>query len=556
MKTFFASIFVLFATVFFTHGAGSFPIKNGVLQNSLDANGQTIFNATDLVDTNGNSLLGKGGSATNAFKSQTSTAALTIVTNGTDFTYTFAVNTALQALSLLSPSGTANLADFAKLSTNAFQTFSANLTDFSKLSTNAFDTANSALNAARNATNGYPWGPLYAAKTNGMVNLTQKTGLNGSAATNTAPDFIGEIGTSDFGDNATYPWMSYGLNPGQWSQTFSFDFSRPAQWGGLNRMPTNRDSGTWKYWVNGNIVDQTSTNLNLLSDSVMYFYNANLYKYSQVNFGGLVTNSASGGSQVDPSNVMGVGVGNQSAIEAFAGAAFIVVFQQPLAISQTARVGTNGIIDEPSTNLDRLPDHQVTVWDFQNHKIHYGHLTNGVYSFTNAGWIDAAVMDYQKDTFTVRSNVGAQAIYGTNCVFSGGIPVATTNQLLDATTLGANGHIKTGPTTNLISSEDASGYTNIVAYTHEGTTTNITITFNGTPQTLTATNGPTQYYHFAGANGSACIQIPTNVAIHFDYNLTGWLAGTSNNAVTNGTLIITSFGGTNDFQMQEAIVEK
>jgi len=275
----------------------------------------------------------------------------------------------------------------------------------------------------------------FAQRTNGMVNLTKKTGLNGSAATNTAADFIGELGTSDFGDNATYLWQSYGLNPGQWSQTFSFDFSRPAQWGGLNRMPTNRDSGNWAFWVNGNSVDQISTNVNLLSDVALALYNANLVKYSQLGFFGFKTNSVSGGSKTDSANVMGVGVGNQNAIEAFAGVAFTVVDAQPYTIAQTAFVGTNGIIAEASTNLDSRPDHQVTTWDFLNHKIHFGHLTNGVYSFTNPAWIDAAVMDYQKDTFTVRSNVGAQAIYGTNGVFSGSVPVLTGTSNLDATKL-------------------------------------------------------------------------------------------------------------------------
>src|SRR6185312_4791701 len=67
-------------------------------------------------------------------------------------------------------------------------------------SNTAYQTQLQASNTAYQAT--------FAQRTNGMVNLTQKTGLGGSAATNTAPDFIGQLGTSDFGDNATYPWMS------------------------------------------------------------------------------------------------------------------------------------------------------------------------------------------------------------------------------------------------------------------------------------------------------------------------------------------------------------
>src|SRR6185437_3287677 len=104
-------------------------------------------------------------------------------------------------------------------------------------------------------------------------------------------------------------------------------------------------------------------------------------------------------------------------------------------IAQTAFVGTDGIISEASTNLDPRPDHQVTTWDFKNHKVHFGHLTNGVYSITNPAWIDAMVVDYQADTVTVRSNVGAQAIYGTNGVFSGGVAALTGTSNLDVTKL-------------------------------------------------------------------------------------------------------------------------
>jgi hypothetical protein len=64
MKTF-AAILAFLSLAIIAHGAGSFPIKNGVLQNDLNAGGHAITNATDLTDTNGNSLLGGGGGPTN-----------------------------------------------------------------------------------------------------------------------------------------------------------------------------------------------------------------------------------------------------------------------------------------------------------------------------------------------------------------------------------------------------------------------------------------------------------------------------------------------------------
>jgi hypothetical protein len=127
------------------------------------------------------------------------------------------------------------------------------------------------------------------------------------------------------------------------------------------------------------------------------------------------------------------------------------------------------------------------------------------------------------------------------------------NALLDASALGANSHVKTGATTNLISSEDATGYTNTVSWTHDGTATNLTASFNGTLQSFTVTNGPTVFIGYAGANGSVSYRFTTNVSLIFTYQ-PKWLSG-SNNAITNGVLSLTSYGGTNATQIEAAIGE-
>jgi len=137
---------------------------------------------------------------------------------------------------------------------------------------------------------------------------------------------------------------------------------------------------------------------------------------------------------------------------------------------------------------------------------------------------------------------------------------AMTNQLLDASALGASGHVKTGATTNLINSEDATGYTNTVAYTHEGATTNINITFNGTVQSFTVTNGPDVWLNWSGANGSAAVQFTTNVSIHSSTTFNKFLAGSNGVSagvykITNGWFTVTSAGGTNGTQLSPAIVE-
>src|SRR6185437_9842980 len=62
--------------------------------------------------------------------------------------------------------------------------------------------------------------------------------------------------------------------------------------------------------------------------------------------------------------------------------------------------------------------------------------------------------------------------------------------LLDASALKASQYTATDANTNLVSTQNGNNWTNTIAWTHEGTTTNITATFNGTLQTFTITNGP------------------------------------------------------------------
>ena len=106
---------------------------------------------------------------------------------------------------------------------------------------------------------------------------------------------------------------------------------------------------------------------------------------------------------------------------------------------------------------------------------------------------------------------------------------------------------------------DLSASTNYIPWTHEGTTTNITATFNGTIQTLTCTNGPSvgqdYFFHYAGANGSISYRFAgsTYNNLHFDYQ-PKWLAG-SNSVITNGVLSLTSYGGTNATQIEAAMKE-
>ncbi len=125
--------------------------------------------------------------------------------------------------------------------------------------------------------------------------------------------------------------------------------------------------------------------------------------------------------------------------------------------------------------------------------------------------------------------------------------------LLDASTLKASQYAATDASTNLVSTQNGNNWTNTIAWTHEGTATNITAVFNGTLQTFTVTNGPTVFLSYAGANGSCSYRFTTNATLHFSYQ-PKWLSG-SNSVITNGVLSLTSYGGTNATQIEAAIGE-
>lgn len=135
--------------------------------------------------------------------------------------------------------------------------------------------------------------------------------------------------------------------------------------------------------------------------------------------------------------------------------------------------------------------------------------------------------------------------------------------LLDASTLTASHHVRSGATTNLEPWEDFTGYTNSVSYTNYGTGTNLTFTFDGNIHEGTATNGPTLYVTYAvsgNSSGSWSVEIPTNVAISFPYAFNKWLAGSNASSstvfsITNGVLSVTAYGSTNASRMKPAIIE-
>lgn len=113
---------------------------------------------------------------------------------------------------------------------------------------------------------------------------------------------------------------------------------------------------------------------------------------------------------------------------------------------------------------------------------------------------------------------------------------------------------------NLVGTNNGVALTNLVAHTHEGTATNLNITFNGVPQLFTITNGPDVWLNWSGANGAVTFLVTTNIKVHSSTTFNKFLAGSNGVSsgvyqITNGLLSVGSFGGTNSFQLVPAIGE-
>lgn len=246
--------------------------------------------------------------------------------------------------------------------------------------------------------------------------------------------------------------------------------------------------------------------------------------------GALTTNGVPGGGGGGSGTVTSVA---QTVPQGFAISGSPVTTSGTLAITRSG--GNDNYLGGGATNIGRLEATNLTV---------YGGFTNA--SLTASTLLQA---DANKKIISIANPTVSSVLTNLNGVI-GYAP------LLDASALTASAHIKTGATTNLISSEDATGYTNTVAHTHAGTSTNLTATFNGTLQSYTVTNGPDIWFNFAGANGSVSYRITAASfsVLHFPYVPT-WLAG-SNSVVTNGVLSLTSYGGTNAAQLVVSLREK
>jgi hypothetical protein len=190
-----------------------------------------------------------------------------------------------------------------------------------------------------------------------------------------------------------------------------------------------------------------------------------------------------------------------------------------------------------------------------------GNLNN--HGYTNASQLGAGnwyIKTNQYGLLFTNPVLGAGIILSNGLMTVNGKTNATTDQLLPTSNLSAvPGFAYLDANTNLSPTWNGASLTNTIPWTHEGTTTNITATFNGSIQMFTCTNGPSigqdYFFHYAGANGSISYRFSGSSYnnLHFDYQ-PKWLTG-SNSTITNGVLSLTSYGGTNAAQIEAAMRE-
>lgn len=552
---------------------------------------------------------GGGGSATNAYQVQAGNRLITIATNLTDLIYTIsgvsqtngypwgvlydavgAAQAATNGISLAS-----GLAAFR--STNSFDRAGA-----ASAATNGFPwgTLYDAAGTAQAATNGYPWGVLYDAAgsatdaTNGWPwgvlydvagaaqaatnGISLASGLAAFRSTNSF-DLAGAANAATNG----FPWgtlydaagtaqaatngLSLASGLAAFRSTNSFDVAGSATaatngfpWGVLYDAAGSATAAT-NGWPWGALYDSAgaataATNDLSIASGLAAFRGTNTFASTNA-----ATASARGLVKVDNSTITVSADGTISATTGGGGSVTSVGLTVPGEFSVTGSpVSTSGTLA-----VTRTADANFLGFGATN--IGFLKITNTVSVAGQATILTLVVTNgFTNQALTANTLLAADANKKVTSLVNGA--GALTNDasgnfgyapLLNATTLVASQYAATDGSTNLVSTQNGNNWTNTIAYTHEGTATNITAMFNGTMQTFTCTNGPSigqdYFIHYAGANGSVSYRFSGSSFnnLHFDYQ-PKWLAG-SNSVITNGVLSLTSYGGTNATQIEAAMKE-
>lgn len=499
-----------------------------------------------------------GGAATNGYQSQAGNRLITISTNLTDLIYTFSGVSQTNGYPwgvLYDTNGAAEAA------TNGMS-LASGLAAFRN--TNTFDKAG----AAQAATNGYPWGALYdpagsaTAATNGWPwGVLYDSAGAAQSATNGYPWGVlyDTVGAAQAATNG----LSLASGLAAFRSTNSFDVAGSASaatngylWGALYDAAGSATAAT-NGWPWGVLYDPAgaataATNGISLASGLAAFRGTNTFAPTNA-----ATASILGLVKVDNSTITVSADGTISATTGGGGTVTSVGLSMPgefsVSGSPLTTSGTLAVSRAADANFLGFGATNVGFLKITNTAAIGGHATISVLTVTNGITNQALTAstllraDANKRLSSIANAIGVL----TNDT-SGNFGYAP---LLDASALKASQYAATDANTNLVSTQNGNNWTNTIAWTHEGTATNITATFNGTLQTFTITNGPTVFFSYAGANGSVSYRIiSTNfTTLQFAYQ-PKWLTG-SNSVCTNCVLSLTSYGGTNSTQIEAAMRE-
>lgn len=573
---------------------------NNITISPLSGKGNVTINATG------------GGSSTNGYQTQAGNKLITISTNLTDLVYTISGVSQTNGYPwgvLYDTAGTAQAATnglsiasglAAFRSTNSFDRVGAATAATNGLSlasglsafrsTNSFDAAGSAIavtngfpwgvfydaaGSATDATNGWPWGILYdpagaaEAVTNGYPwGVLYDSAGAAQAATNGLSIASGlaafrNTNSFDHVGAATDATNGIGISSGlsAFRSTNSFDAAGSAiavtngfPWGVFYDAAGSATDAT-NGWPWGVLYDsagaaQAATNGISLASGLAAFRGTNTFASTNP-----ATASTLGLVKVDNSTITVTSDGTITATTGGGGSVTSVALSVPgefsVAGSPVTTSGTLAITRTADANFLGFGATNVGFLKVTNTASIAGQATISALiltnSFTNQALTASTLLEADANKKLTSIANGSGVLTNDASGNFGYVP------LLDASALKASQYAATDGSTNLVSTQNGNNWTNWVLHTHEGTTTNMTASFNGTLQSFTVTNGPDIFFGYAGANGSVSYRITTNVTLHFSYQ-PKWLAG-SNSIITNGVLSLTSYGGTNAAQIEAAMKE-
>lgn len=559
MKTF-AVILALLASVLFMHADnGGTPIKNGHSQSDFDMGGNKLTNVVDILDPNGDSLLGGGGPSSDTAGNIGSGAAVFAQKSGSQFQFR-AISNHVGSATISNNTTTVFIEADPVGAASSVQTFAAGYSNSQSIASGL------AANRGTNTLVGTNGSTIFNPKVLGgsVSNLNQIAGKTAAGSYVLFRDDANSDSSNDRfvigvdgDDGGCFQWWD-----GVQGQVllYSFDNGNSLLLDGAGDVYINSSVTVAGRLMTGNSlgngfkISGSGGGVTLGGGS----YNGNgsgLTSLTAANISGVIPPANLGtGTSISGKFLRGDGTyqtigggGDMLAANNLSDVANVATARGNIGAAASATTitiaGTANQITSSAGAQDLSANRTATL------SLPSTLVAPGTFAVTALQTSHGVALDQWliQTNNTDHSLTFSNTLFGTTpltiltngTVLFGGVP------LILGTALKASQFVSTDVNTNLISTQDGSGWTNLdTHFTNYGATTNIVLPADGNNWRVLATNGPHNFFSFGGNNmGAISIWITTNGDAALPPQVT--YLGYSDIHTTNCIIDLQPWGGTN-----------